>query len=121
MYHSTYEEFLVEFSNEFQREFGERKLNTISEKIINSKKLAKLFTVSREKGLMPNQKDYLHCLHEIPYFMFSKAETLAMGALLALYRWNQECNPNHLLGDENRMQFVAQGILSECGQLKLNL
>lgn len=109
------------FAKKFQIEFGMAKYKTISNKIRTSDKITNLINLSRQKKVTPNQKDYLHCLNTIVYFIFSKAETLALGSLIALERWNQECNKELYLADEYELDFIAEGILRECAQTKLNL
>ena len=44
-----------------------------------------------------------------------------MGSLIALERWNQECNKELYLADDYKLNVIAEGILRECAQTKLNL
>lgn len=107
------------FAKEFKREYGEAKYKEIFNKIHSSTKVTNLINLSRQKRLVPNQKDYLNCLNTIFYFIFSKAETLAMGCLIALEKWNQECNNELHLADEYVLNHIAEGIIRECSQTKL--
>lgn len=109
------------FAKNFQTEFGMIKYDKIYDTIHTSNKISNLIDLSRQKKAVPNQKDYLHCLNTIVYFVFSKAETLAMGSLIALERWNRECNQELHLADDYKLDIIAEGILRECAQTKLNL
>jgi len=85
----------------FKREFGERKFNTVHNKITTSKKVTALIEATKIRGVPPGAYDFLHCVNEMPYFIFSRGQTQAVGALLALQKWNLEVNIlNHMLNEE---------------------
>lgn len=89
---SAYYETLNDYLNYFKKEFGERKYRKIESKIFNSNKVSNLIKISKERFVVPNQNDYIPMLHEIPYFIFANRDVIAAGAILALERWNLECN-----------------------------
>src|SRR5690554_5331249 len=113
MYYMGYEEIFDRFTDSYVREFGERKYYAIVNKIMNSNKISKLITVSKQKGLPPTSNDYLYCLNEIPYFIFSRGQTQAVGALIALQRWNDEVNSQANMLNVEELKFRAIKILEE--------
>jgi hypothetical protein len=108
-----YQEMLHDFLEEYKKEFGLRKYEKIEEKIFESSKISKLFRVAKEKNLVPNYMDYLANLHEIPYFLFAKANTVACAAFIAVERWNIEENTNNRLASDSELTSVLRGILRE--------
>ena len=119
--HLDYNELVSDYCQEYQTEFGKRKFEKIYHKIQTSNKISKLLFEAKQKRVVPNKKDYLHSLNEVPYFIFSKADTLALGALLALERWNNECNKIIVFADQDLLKKIACQILEECSKIKLNL
>lgn len=108
-----YEELIEFYATSYMREFGERKFRTVVEKVMTSNKISGLISTSRFKGVAPNHKDFLYCLNEIPYFIFSRGQTQALGALIALQRWNEEVNSQLRLRYENDLRLIALSIINE--------
>tara|TARA_B100000900_G_scaffold390087_1_gene383504 strand:+ start:870 stop:1247 length:378 start_codon:yes stop_codon:yes gene_type:complete len=119
--HLTYEELLQDYSETFFIEFGRRKLEKIQRKIQTSKTISTLIYLSNQKRAVPNKNDFLYNLNEIPFFIFAKAETLALGGLLGLERWNQECNSRLRLANNDELKKIAIGILMDCKKTKINI
>ncbi|MCB0746642.1 MAG: hypothetical protein KDC90_04185 [Ignavibacteriae bacterium] len=119
--HLTYYELINDFFQEYQTEFGRRKFEKVYQKIQTSNKISKLLYVAKQKRAVPNKNDYLYSLNEVPYFIFSKADTLALGALIALERWNKECNQEIVYANEFLLKEIAIKILQDCSKIKLNL
>ena len=119
--HLDYYELVSDYCQEYQTEFGKRKFEKIYQKIQTSNKVSKLLFNARQKRAIPNKNDYLYSLNEIPYFIFSKADTLALGALLALERWNKECNKDIVFANESVLKDIACKILEDCSKIKINL
>lgn len=107
----SYEELLDLSFNYYIREHGEIKLRKIFQKIMTSNKVSGLISKARYMNIVPGSKDYLACLNEIPYFLFSKPVTIAVGALFALQRWNTEVNSQSFLLDDYGLHQRAMGIL----------
>lgn len=114
---SDYYERLNDYLNYFKKEFGERKYSKIENKIFNSNKVSKLIKISKERFVVPNQNDYLPMLHEIPYFIFANRDVIAAGAILALERWNLECNQELQLASNFELNIILQGIFNEIKQI----
>jgi len=108
----SYEELLDLAFNYYIRENGEVKLRKIYEKIMTSNKVSGFISKVRFMNIVPGSKDYLACLNEIPYFLFSKPTTIAVGAFFFLQRWNSEVNSQSFLLDDYGLHERAMGILN---------
>lgn len=114
---NTYYETLDDYLNYFKKEFGERKYRKIENKIFNSKKVSTLIQISKDRFVVPNQNDYVPMLHEIPYFIFANRDVIAAGAILAMERWNLECNKPLQLATDFELNMILQGIFNEIKQI----
>lgn len=113
MYSLEYEEIIDLFISSYIKEFGELKFKTILDKVMTSNKVSGLISTARYKGVPPGYNDILYCLNEIPYFIFSRGQTQAVAALIALERWNDEVNSNQFLLDQSGLKLRAIKILEE--------
>ncbi len=107
------------FKESFIKEYGERKYRQISSKIDNSKKIRNLIKHSQIKQQSPNKNDFLYLLNEVPYFIFSKADTLAMGAILAFELWHNSLNKSYSFLGEDELIHVLEEIIESCDKIKL--
>jgi hypothetical protein len=114
---SAYYETLNDYLNYFKKEFGERKYRKVENKIFNSNKVSNLIKISKERFVVPNQNDYIPMLHEIPFFIFANRDVIAAGAILALERWNLECNSDLQLASDFELKIILQGIFNEIKQI----
>lgn len=88
----TFYEMTTKLKASFISDYGSIKFDRISEKVAGSSKIQKLFETSRNMNLPPNQNDILNTLNTIPFFLFSKPESIGMGALLTLELWDSQVN-----------------------------
>ncbi len=109
----NFNEILEYVTLAYIREFGERKFKTVLEKVMTSNKISGLISTAKYKGVSPGSKDFLYCLNEIPYFIFSRGQTQALAALIALQRWNEEVNSQQFLLSEESLRLRAVNILEE--------
>jgi hypothetical protein len=109
----NYDDIFQYVITSYIREFGERKFNTVLEKIMTSSKISGLISTAKFKGLPPGSKDFLYCLNEIPYFIFSTGQTQAVAALIGLQRWNEEVNSFQELLSDDDLKLRAINILKE--------
>ncbi len=116
-YDFDYQSAIESYTTDFQTKFGRQKFDKIHRKIQTSKKVSSLIYLSGQQMLVPNEKDILYCLNEIPYFIFSKADTLAIGGLLSLQRWNTECNSKYHLANSERLLNIANSIIQDCSRI----
>ena len=109
----SYDEILDYVISEYIREFGERKFKTVLNKIMTSNKISGLISTVKYKGVSPGSMDFLYCLNGILYFVFSRGQTRAVAALIALQRWNEEVNFQQYLLSEEGLRLRAVNILEE--------
>lgn len=76
----------------YEKAYGNRKYLKIESKINSSEKIQKLLNISRDKKLAPAAADFVYAINEIPFFIFSSSDTLALGVLLFIERWIKEVN-----------------------------
>jgi hypothetical protein len=108
-----YGEILEHAITSYVREFGERKFKTVLDKIMTSNKISGLISTAKYRGVPPGSKDFLYCLNEIPYFIFSRGQTQAVAALIALQRWNEEVNSQQFILNDEGLRLRAVNILEE--------
>jgi len=117
--HLSYQEIYEDFINEYLVNYGKIKYEKVYNKIYTSEKISKLILYSSASKLVPNAKDYLYTINSIPFFMISKADTIALGCLMSLERWNIECNNKYKLANEFILKDIISRILKECLKLEL--
>lgn len=117
----TYEELISHFFEKYKFEFGNRRFKKINSKIQSSKKFGRLIDDSKKLGKYPTHEHYLYRIHEIPYFIFSKPDTVALGALMALERWHHECNINFLYANEPILKDIAVKIIQTSEKMRIRL
>lgn len=110
---NTFTQICESYFAAYIRVNGERKFQTVVDKIMTSNKVSGLISTSRYKMIRPDSKTILACLHEIPYFMFARNETMALAGLLTLTRWNDEANLFSALADDNCLLEMAQFTVTE--------
>jgi hypothetical protein len=104
----------------FQKEYGEKKFRKISEVIKTSNKIqSKIINQSVALRTAPGKNDFLYCLNEIPYFIFCKADTLEIGALLALELWHETVNSSYSYLNDFELNYIIDGIISDCNKRRL--
>ncbi len=109
----NYDEILEYVISAYIREFGERKFKTVLKKIMTSNKISRLISTAKYKNIPPGSKDFLYCLNEIPYFIFSRGQTQAVAALIALQKWNEEVNSQQCLLTKEELKLRAMNIIDE--------
>jgi len=112
--HLTYYELINDFNKDFLIDYGRIKYDKVYNKVHSSEKISKLILLSKESRLTPLAKDFLYTINSIPFFIFSKSDTIALGSLLSLERWNKECNIYYNLANEFILKDISVKILNEC-------
>jgi hypothetical protein len=105
----------------FIKEYGERKYRKIFLKVHTSNKIRNLINQSLYKRMAPNKNDFLYSLNEIPFFIFSRADTLAMGALLSLELWHTTLNQNYSFLNEFELNNLFEAIIEDCDKMIIKL
>lgn len=72
--------------------YGNEKYEALFNKVATSDKFSRLFGESIRMRIVPTVKDYISTIATIPYFLFAKDETRALGVLIALRLWDERIN-----------------------------
>lgn len=113
---TTFYETYQAYKNYFIARNGSNKFEKAYDIILSSNKIQQILSLSINKRIAPTSKDFLIEIHMIPYFIFAKNETRAMGALIALNYWDERVNNIYCLASERDM---SEKIKSVFGQLSM--
>ena len=105
------EDLIEIFANFYTEEYGTKKMREILEKVCYSPKLLKFIDMLRTQRLSPGRDGFITIVNTIPYFLFSKGETLCVGTLIAIQKWIIETKDDGFrLSDEQIHQIVLETI-----------
>jgi hypothetical protein len=110
----NYKNVVDSYAIRYAGAFGQDKALAVNKRIMTSNKISGLIARSRHHGYSPSHLDYLHTINTIPYFIFSRGQTQALAALLALDRWHVEVNMQLNLLSPDSMLTRAELIIQEC-------
>ncbi|MBN2890698.1 MAG: hypothetical protein JXL97_02420 [Bacteroidales bacterium] len=113
---TTFEETYKAYKNYYISRNGSNKFEKAYDTIVNSDKIGNIMRQSKSRFIAPSAKNFLVEIHTIRYFIFAKNETRAMGALIALYYWNETLNKTNQLASDQEM---SEKIKSVFGQLSM--
>ena len=112
---TTFSETYSNYLEYYKYHYGQSKMDEVKRKIQNSNTVKKLFEESRIRRGVLTGKDYVIAMNSITYFMFSKKETIILGALIALKLWNETINSFYYLASEDRLAQIAYKIFRKAG------
>jgi hypothetical protein len=96
---------------------GEKKYREVMYKLENSDTIIKTLERAKTKSLVLNAVDYTDTIQSILFFFFASADTVAIGSLYLLVRWNKEVNsPDELISIET-LKKIFISILLKCVSL----
>lgn len=113
---TSFDETYMAYKQYFIARNGSDKFEKIYDVITNSEKINKIHQWSVNNKKAPTSKDFLIDIHTMSYFIFAKNETRAMGAIIALYYWNERVNKFYHISNE---QDMSNKIKSVFGQLSM--
>lgn len=113
IYSLNYQEVLEYAISNFIKEFGERKFNRIISKINSSSKVSNYLINLKLNNKAPGQNDILYLLNEIPFFIFSRGQTIVIGALYILEKWNEEVNKQYSIMTVENLRVRAVYFITE--------
>ncbi|HHT21852.1 MAG TPA: hypothetical protein GXZ87_00865 [Bacteroidales bacterium] len=113
---TTFQETYQAYKNYYIARNGSNKFERIYDDITNSSKIDQILQWSINNRIAPNAKDFLIIVHTMSFFIIAKNETRAMGAIVALYYWNERVNRKYCLATEKEM---SEKIKSVFGQLSM--
>ena len=105
----------------YAERYGISKVGDIRSKIDSSKKVEEFIQRLRVEKFKPGEGLFFNVVFSIPYFLFAKGETVGLGALLAIQKWDhlseyEEVESNHELVN----QFMQSAIF-QAQKLKFNI
>lgn len=117
------------FLEVYAYDYGEKKVNEIGMKIRQTQHTEGYIVHIVQNFQKPTPKEILAVLNGVPFFLFSKAQTLCVGGLVIIYTWYGETRFGfevaNKYGDEfNFADDVAKlmaDFIVECSNLKLNI
>lgn len=89
---TTIEATFQAFRSYYISKYGIDKYETLFNKVASSDKFSRLFGESIRMRIVPTVKDYIYTIAPIPYFLFAKGETRALGILIAIRFWDERVN-----------------------------
>ena len=107
---TTFSETYSNYLEYYKYHYGQSKIDEVKRKIQNSNPVKKLFEESSIRRGVLTGKDYVIAMNSITYFMFSKKETIILGALIALKLWNETINSFYYLASEDRLAQITYKI-----------
>jgi hypothetical protein len=89
---TTLEATFQAFRSYYISQNGPAKYEILYNKVASSDKFSRLFGESIRMHIVPTVKDFICTIALIPYFLFAKDETRALGILIALRLWDERIN-----------------------------
>lgn len=115
------------YLEQFKYEYGEKKLREVIQKIEDSEKVSNYISAMLHRNLNPTAKEVEVLMNSIPYFMFSKEETLCLGGLATIIIWKNKWIIHNDFPDEEALKVLESKVtvlcatlISNCSQNKYN-
>jgi hypothetical protein len=123
----TPEALANQFVEQYQFEYGQRKVIEIVRKIEDSNKVNEYINGILEDNIRPSAKGLETLMNTINYFMFSKEETLCLGGLATFILWRNRYmikeNIYDILEQENiddHLTPICVSLIDNCSKNKYN-
>lgn len=100
---STFNDTYLAYKSYYIARNGSNKFERVYDIVTNSEKIIRILQWSVTNRVAPSSQNFLIEIHLISYFIFAKNETRAMGAIIALYNWNERINKTYHLASEQDM------------------
>jgi len=113
---SSFNDTYIAYKSYYIARNGSNKFERIYDDIINSSKINQILQWSVSNRKAPSSADFLVIVHTMSFFIIAKNETRAMGAIVALYYWNERVNKTYHFASEQEM---SDKIKSVFGQLSM--
>lgn len=100
----------IEYREEYISTHGRDKFNRAFDAVLNYEKTISLLRASEEKRVAPKGNEFCGLIFLMPYFIFAKNDTRAIGAIIALYLWNEKINNRLQILDEKHLSWTIEEI-----------
>ena len=102
----------LEYREEYISIYGREKFNKAFDAILNFNKTILLFQASEKNKRPPRGNEFFGLVFLIPYFIFAKNDTRAIGSIIALYLWDEKINQKFKMSDGNYFRSTIEEIFS---------
>jgi NADH:ubiquinone oxidoreductase subunit E len=113
----TPEALANEFMEQYQYEFGQKKVIEIVRKIEDSDKVNDYLNSILSDRIKPSAKGLETLMNTISYFMFSKEETLCLGGLATFIIWRNRFMVNEDIFDALEQEKIDHLLTPICSEL----
>ena len=115
------EDLILYYFGLYNQEYGNKKGLEILSKIQLSKKVHEFITRLRMEELSPGDDGFITVVNSIPYFLFSRAETLGYGALFAIQQWVEQSSNDTFQLNKNTIHRIVVETIFRAERTKVNL
>jgi stage III sporulation protein SpoIIIAA len=113
----TPEALSTQFMELYQYEYGEKKIIEIIHNVENNEKIQQYLNNILNNDLKPTAKDLEILMNTVSYFMFSKEETLCLGALATFVLWRNRWMIKNHIWDVLEQEEIDNTLIDICVQL----
>jgi hypothetical protein len=117
----TTEQLIAIFIDFYIEEYGAKKARKIVDKVYYSPKILKFIDKLRNENLSPGIDGFITITNTVPYFLFSKGETLCMGSLVAIQKWLNDSVLDILKLNDDQIHNIVTGTIFKAAGTKTNI
>lgn len=112
----TPEALATQFMEQYQFEYGEKKVLEIVRKVEYSEKVQQYLNSILSEDIKPSAKGLERVMNSMSYFMFSKEETLCLGGLACFILWRNRWMIKNNIYDVLEQEAIDETLISTCVQ-----
>lgn len=114
----TPEALSTQFMELYQYEYGEKKIIEIIRNVENAEKIQHYININLNNNVVkPSAKELEILMNTVSYFMFSKEETLCLGALATFILWRNKWMIKNDIWDVLEQEEIDNTLIDVCVQL----
>lgn len=117
----SFDELIKLYLGLYFQEYGKKKGVEVISKIQTSKKIQVFITRIRIEKLNPGDAGFITMVNSIPYFLFSKGETLGAGALLSIQQWIDQTSMDTFKLNDSTIHSMIVETIFRAEKTKVNL
>ena len=110
---TTLEQTFQTFRTYYVSKYGIEKYEALYNKIAISDKFSRLFGESIRLGFVPTAKDFIYTIAPMPYFLFARGETRALGVIIAIRLWDERVNKVYELANQIELDHKTQSVFEQ--------
>lgn len=107
----------TQFMELYQYEYGEKKIIEIIHNVENNKKIQQYLNNNLNNDLKPTAKELEILMNTVSYFMFSKEETICLGALATFVLWRNRWMIKNEIWDVLEQEKIDNTLIDICVQI----